>query len=160
MFVEKTSTEIVTIDNEIKVIGLSLQKSELPISFESLGRLWEIFGENHRGKVKNAVKPIIEYSVALNNIPDYIAGCAVTEFGDLEEGWLPYVILPGKYIKDTFNAETFEQLVGEKMGKRNVKAWAKKNKTKINGEFTIEAYPMDAIEGKNVEMYTLTPIKD
>ena len=24
----------------------------------------------------------------------------------------------------------------------------------------IEVYPMDAIEGKNVEMYTLTPIKE
>ena len=160
MFIEKTSTEIVTIDNKIKVVGLSLQKSGLPISFESLGRLWGIFGENHRGKVKNAVKPIVEYSVALNNIPDYIAGCAVTEFGDLEESWLSYVILPGKYIKDTFNAETFEQLVEEKIGKRNEKAWAEKNKIKINEEFAIEVYPIDAIEGKNVEMYTLTPIKE
>ena len=46
------------------------------------------------------------------------------------------------------------------MGKRNVKKWAKENNVKINGEFTIEAYPIVAIEETNVEMYTLIPIKE
>jgi len=158
MFVEKSSTEIITIDNEIMVVGLSLQKSGLPISFDSLGKLWERYSKKYRGKVKNAITPIVEYSVALNKIPDYIAGCAVTEIGELEEGLISYIISPGKYIKDTFNAKTFKQLVGEALEKRNVKAWAKTNKIKINGEFTIEVYPIDAIEEKNVEMSTLTPI--
>ena len=44
------------------------------------------------------------------------------------------------------------------MGKRKVKSWAKKNGVKINGQVTIEVYPLEAIENKSVEMHTLTPI--
>lgn len=160
MFIEKNSTEIVTIDKEIKVIGLSLQKSGLPISFDSLGKLWGLYGEKYRYKVENAITPIVEYAVALNKIPDYITGCAVKEIKGIEEGWISYVIPQGKYIKDSFNAETFEQLVTEKMGKRNVKNWAKKNGVKINGEFIVEVYPIEAVENQRIEMYTLTPVKE
>lgn len=160
MFIEKCSTEVITIDTEIKVVGLSLQKSGLPISFDSLGRLWNIYGENYRGKVKNSIEPIVEYAVCLNKVPDYITGCSVTEIEDMEEGWTSYIIQKGKYIKDSFNAETFHQLTTEIMGKRNVKAWAKANNIKINNEYSIEVYPIEAIEDQNVEMYTLTPIKE
>lgn len=158
MFSEKSSTEIVTIDEEIKVMGLSLQKSGLPISFDSLGKLWEIYGEKYRYKVKNAVAPIMEYAVALNKIPDYITGCAVTEITEVVEGFISYVIPKGKYIKDSFNAESFEKLVSEEMGKRDVKSFAKKNAVKINKEFTVEVYPIAAVENRSAEMYTLTPI--
>lgn len=160
MLIEKSSTEIILIDKVINVLGLSLQKSGLPISFNSLGKLWEIYGEKYRYNIKNARFPIVEYAVALNKIPDYITGCAVTEIGKIEEGWISYTVPQRKYIKDMFNAETFEQLVGEKMGRRNVKAWAKKNGVKIDGEFTIEVYPIEAVENQCVEMYTLTPIKE
>lgn len=160
MFIEKTSTEIVIIHKEINVVGLSLQKSGLPVSFDSLGKLWEIYGEKYRYKIENVITPIVEYAVALNNIPDYIAGCAVTETGRMEDAWVSYVIPQGKYIKDTFNAETFEQLVGEKAGNREVKSWAEKNGVRINGAFAVEVYPIEAVENKWVEMYTLTPISE
>lgn len=160
MFVKKSSTEVVTITEEIMIVGINLKKSGMSVSFDSLGKLWSIYGENHRYKVKNAVTPIVEYAVCLNKVPDYISGCAVTEIGELEDGWLSFVIPKRKYIKDTFNAETFEQLTAETMGKRNVKEWAKKNNIKIDREFTIEVYPIEAVEGKNVEMYTLTPVKE
>lgn len=39
MFIQKISTEIVSIDKEIEVVCLSLQKSGLPISFDDLGKL-------------------------------------------------------------------------------------------------------------------------
>lgn len=160
MFIEKSSTEVITINKEIKVVGLSLQKSNLPISFDSLGKLWGLYGDTYRGKVKNAIYPIVEYGICLNKVPDYITGCAVTGIEDIEDGCLSYIIQPGKYIKDSFNAETFQQLTDEIMMKRNVKAWAKANKIKINNEFTIEVYPLEAIENQIVEMYTLTPIKE
>lgn len=160
MFIEKSNTEIVIINEVINIVGLSLQKSGLPISFDSLGKLWELYGNKYRYKVENASTPIIEYAIALNKIPDYITGCAVTEIGEMEQGFTSYVIPQGKYIKDTFNAETFKQLVSEKMGKRNVKNWAKKNGVKVNREFTIEVYPIEAVENQCVEMYTLTPIKE
>lgn len=158
MFIEKSNTEVITIDKEIKVVGLSLQKSSLPISFDSLGKLWSEYGKNYRGKVKNAIEPIVEYAVCLNKVPDYITGCVVTEIEDMEEGWTSYTIQQGKYIKDTFNAETFHQLTTEAMEKRNVKAWAKANNIKISTEYSIEVYPIEAVENRNVEMYTLTPI--
>lgn len=160
MFVEKNSTEIIVINREIKVVGLSLQKSGLPISFASLGKLWDIYGETYRGSVKNAETPVVEYAVCLNKTPDYIAGCGVTEIDKVEKDCLSFIIPLGKYIKDTFNAETFEQLTGEVMGKRNVKAWAKKNKVNINGQFTIEVYPREDFEKGNFQMYTLTPVKE
>ena len=159
MFVEKTSTEVVTIDEEITIVGVSLQKSGLPITFDSLGKLWGVYGKNHRGNERNAIAPITEYAVTLNKIPDYIAGYAVTEIGELADGWLSFVLPKGRYIKNTFNAETFEKLTGEAMGKTNVKKWAKENGVKINPAFTIEAYPIEAIEGTNFEMYTLTPVQ-
>ena len=161
MFVEKNSTKVIAIDEEIKIVGINLQKSGLPITFESLGKLWGIYGDNHRGKEKNALTPIVEYAVCLNKVPDYISGCAVTEIGELKEGWMSFVIPKGKYIKDTWNAETCQKLcevVGDSF--KNVKKWAKTNKIKINGEFSIEVYPNEALEGTNIEMYTLTPVKD
>ncbi|MBH1940915.1 effector binding domain-containing protein [Mobilitalea sibirica] len=158
MFIEKSNTEVITIDKEIKVVGLSLQKSSLPLSFDSLGKLWGIYGEKYRGKVKKAIEPIVEYAIALNKVPDYITGCAVTEIENMEEGWVSYIIPQGKYIKDNFNAESFYQLTTEIMGKRNVKAWAKANNIKINKEYSIEVYPIEAVKDQNVEMYTLTPI--
>lgn len=159
MFVQRESTEVIVIDKEVKVVGLSLQKSGLPISFESLGELWNIYGETYRGKIKNAETPIVEYGICLNKEPDYIAGCGVSEIDEVNEICLSYVIPKGTYIKDTFNAETFEQLTGEVIEKRNVKAWAKKNKITVDGLFTIEVYPTEKFESNVFEMYTLTPVK-
>lgn len=156
MFIERDSTEIVTVDEEIKVVGLSLQKSGLAISFDSLGKLWEVYGQKYRGKVENTAIPATEYAVCFNKIPDYLTGCSVTEIAEVNDDCISHVIPKGKYIKDAFNAETFEKLTNEAMAKRNVKAWAKKNKVKINREFTIEVYPKS--EGDGFEMYTLTPI--
>lgn len=49
-----------------------------------------------------------------------------------------FVIPKRKYIKDTFNAETFEILTGEVLVRRDVKDWAKKNKVKIGGYLVSE----------------------
>lgn len=158
MCIEKDSTEIIMVDEEICVVGMSLQKSGLPISFESLGKLWEIYGEKYRGKVKKAVNPVVEYAICFNKIPDYLTGCSVSEIDQVNEECISFAIPKGRYIKDLFHADTFQQLTNEAMAKRNVKAWANKNKIKINKEFTIEVYP----EHKNglFEMYTLTPIAE
>lgn len=158
MLIEKSCTEVVCIHQEIKVYGMSLQKSGLPITFDSLGKLWGLYADKYRGKEKNPATPVVEYAVCLNKIPDYITGCSVTEFGPPEEDCASYVIPTGSYIKDTFCAESFEKLTSEVMGKRNVKAWAKKNNIKIDGRFTVEVYPTSDFEAGRYEMYTLTPI--
>ena len=162
MFILKESTEIIELGREIKVVGLSLQKSGLSISFDSLGKLWGIYGETYRGKnkIKNEENLVTEYAVLLNRVPDYITGCSVSDIVEVNEECSSFVIPKGKYIKDTFNAETFEILANEVLVKRNVKAWAKKNKVKIDGLFTIEVYPWEEFDNNNFEMYTLTPIKE
>lgn len=161
MFILKESTEIIELEQEIKVVGLSLQKSGLPISFDSLGKLWERYGSTYRerNKVENSGAFVTEYAVALNTVLDYITGCEVDKIGEVTEESSSFVIPKGKYIKDTFNAESFELLVSEALLKRNVMEWAKKNKITIDGEFSVEVYPWAEFDKKNFEMYTLTPIK-
>lgn len=141
MFVEKENTEIVVLTNSITIVGLSLKRSGLPISFDSMGALWNRYGDNWRGKEINAVSSLTEYGVCLNRVPDYITGWAISETVEIGEEFGTFTIPEGKYIKDTFNAETFEKLVTDAFERRKVKAWAKKNKVRINPLFTIEVYP-------------------
>lgn len=152
---EKTdTTEIFTLDHDITVTGISLQKSGLPISFDSLGKLWVMYGEKYR------TSPVTEYSVSLNTVPDYIAGCAEEFKGELPEEFVVQTIPKGKYIKDTFSADSFEELTGSALMKRNVAGWAKKNGVKINRLFSSEVYPWAEFAKGNFEMYALTPIKE
>lgn len=161
MFIQKESTEIIDIKEEIIVVGTSLQKSGLPITFASLGKMWEIYGNTYRGqgKIANALNPQTEYAILLNKVPDYITGCVVSEIGQVTEECSSFVIPKGRYIQDTFNAETFEELTDNVLPKRKVKAWAKNNKVKVDGMFSVEVYPWDEFDKGNFEMYTLTPIK-
>ncbi len=155
----KDATEIIELDEEIKVVGLSLQKSGLPVTFGSMGKLWERYGETCRGKTENAAAPAVEYGVCLNTVPDYITGCAVTEFGAVKDGCLAYTLPRGRYIRDTFGAATFEALVGDAIMKRDVAAWAKAHGVQIDGRFMAEVYPVARYREDCYEMYTLTPIR-
>jgi len=42
MFAEKINTEIINIENEIKVMGLSLEKFGFPKKAEKLGEMWGV----------------------------------------------------------------------------------------------------------------------
>ena len=161
MFSFKECTEIIEVLEDIIIVGTSLQKSGLPITFNSLGKMWERFGNSYRGqdKIANALNPKLEYAVLLNKVPDYITGHAVTKVGDMADECSSVIIPKGKYIKDSFNAETFEALTDKVLPKRKVKVWAKNNKVKVDGKFSVEVYPWDGFEKDNFELYTLTPIK-
>lgn len=154
-----SSTQIITLTQEIQILGLSLQKSGLPITFDSLGKLWDIYSRKYRGKMPDAQFPLVEYAVCINDIPDYITGCAVSQFHNIPEGFAAYVIPKGQYIQDTFCAENFEKLTEEELSKRDISAWAKENGVEIDGHFTIEVYPDLPDQDKNCYgMYTLTPV--
>lgn len=157
----KERIEIIEITENIIIVGVSLQKSGLPITFDSLGKMWEIFGASYRGqhKITNESNTKLEYAVLLNKVPDYIAGHAVSSADEIPEDCSSVIIPKGRYIKDTFSAETFETLTNNILPKRNIKAWAKNNKIKIEGLFSVEVYPWENFENGNFEMYTLTPIK-
>ncbi len=161
MLTSKEKVELIEIKEPIIIAGVSLQKSGLPITFESLGKVWGIYGDFYRGKnrIPNPQSPKLEYAVAINHLPDYIAGHAVSKVGELNEECSSAVLPSGIYIKDQFCAETFESLVSEVLPNRNVKNWAKKNHVKIVGTFSVEVYPWEAFEKGDFEMYTLTPVK-
>ena len=102
--------------------------------------------------------PVCEYGVALNTIPDYIAGCAVTKAAG-GEGTAVFTIPAGRYIEDRFNAETFDELTESRLEQRDVAGWAKAHGVEIDGTFSTEVYPQRRTDDVGYEMYTLTPVK-
>lgn len=157
---EKEFTKIIQIEEDILVVGLSLQKSGLPITFDSLGKLWDTYSKNIRGNEINAISPLIEYGICENKQPDYIVGYQVLSFNDdkIDEKQKRIVIPKGPYIMDFFSAESFELLVNSVMQKSNVKLWAKENKVKIDRSYVYEVYQREELNKDNFSMYTLTPI--
>ena len=148
--------EVITIKEEIKIVGLSYLLMNLPGTLESLNDMWKMYGEKYRGKVSNAATPPIDYGVNANNLGErheYIAGCAVTQIGRLDVNWACYIVPPGQYIKHTRQkmSELFEH-------ESDVKAWADANNIKIDDNFMVEVYPAGAFEDGGVEVYTLHPI--
>lgn len=151
-------TELYELTRPIRVVGPCLQKSGLPIAFESLGALWERYGQTVRGHERGAAQPVVEYGVSLNTVPDYITGYGATADAEACEGWLVFEIPAGRYVRDTFSADTFEELTGEALAKRDVPAWAEQNGIRIDPTFGAEVYPPQAFSGERREMYTLTPV--
>ena len=149
---------IVTVDEEIKVIGLSYQKLGLPSTIASLEKMWDMYGEKYRGNIENAASPPIDYGINARLSTDkheYIAGCAVTEIGPLGADWASYVVPPGRYIKYASRsmAELFEN-------QDDVKAWAEERGVTLNPDFMVEVYPKGAFDGADVEVYLLFPIQE
>ena len=150
---------VTTIDQEIKIIGLSYQKLGLPATVESLEKMWDIYGNQYRGKINNAM-PGIDYGVNAclsTDIHEYIAGCAVTEIGPLHKDWTSYVIPPGRYIK--YACRKMSELF-ENENHRDMRAWAEANGLQVNPDFMVEVYPAGAFDDEDVEVYLLFPIQE
>jgi len=147
------SIEIITISEEIKVIGLSYHKLGLPETYESIEGMWKTYSEKYRSRIENTVIPLTDYAVNANLLTDtheYIAGCAVTEIGVLEENWASFLIPTGKYIKHTSR-------VTSELHSTDIGAWAKANRVVINRDFMVEVYP-DGVFTKDSFNYVLHPI--
>jgi len=145
-----------------------------------------------RGKVKNVINPVVNYGFWCNKPGDdydYLVGSAVTDFIDIEDKLTVYTIPSGRFIKASFNAKNFGDLVcGNGIGDSfaNAKKYADGNNLKIKEMSVfpvggIEAYPHELMcvgkengpaWGLNLdnalittpitqfpEMYTLTPIE-
>ncbi|MCL2772045.1 MAG: GyrI-like domain-containing protein [Oscillospiraceae bacterium] len=149
--------EVITLDEEIKVIGLSYRKLGLPATIESLEGMWNTYGEKYRNRIENALVPPVDYGInayLLTNKHEYIAGCAVTKIGNLEEIWALFIVPPGKYIK--YACRNMEELF---KNHDDIRKWAEINGMTIYNGFEIEVYPIGAFEGKDVEMCILFPIQ-
>ena len=147
--------EIITLDEEIKIIGLSYHKLGLPETLESIEGMWKTYGEKYRHKIENAVVPLADYAVNANlltNTDEYIAGCAVTKISELEENWASFLIPPGKYVKHS------SRIISE-LHSTDIQAWAKENGVKINKNFLVEVYP-DGVFSEDSLNYVLHPIQN
>lgn len=160
MYHEKCNIEVITVEEDIIVNGLNLQSSGLPISFDSLGVMWDKYTENIKISTPNRSDKEIEYAVCLNKVPDYIVGVEVTEIQEVETGFRSFIIPTGKYVKVEFNGENHQDMVDTKLMARQkeAKKWAKNEKIKLNNEFTVEVYPKQTVEMEYPEMYCLFPI--
>ena len=153
---------IITLHEEIKIIGLSHLKSGLPNTVESLEQMWRLFGEKHRGKIKNIVESPTDYGVNLSldtDTHEYIAGCAVKEIGALDSEWESFIIPTGRYVKYSRRkiVELFED-------NDELKTWLDTNNIIRRGEdLMVEVYPagaFDDADGKDTEAYLLLHIQE
>lgn len=188
MFIEKNSIEVITIKDEIKVVGLSLEKAGWSKNFGKIGELWGVYSDEHRKKT-NVKIPVVEYGFIFTKPDDpgdydYIVGSEVVDFGEIEDELIAFTIPAGRYIKDSFNAKDFGELVCDTLGNRNgiVKNWEDENNVNIvnmppfsvtgivvypvqemvkpEGEVTNENFKHDGrIKSEYPSMYTLTPIE-
>ena len=160
MYKEKCSIEVIIIEKEIIVYGLNLQSSGLPISFDSLGLMWDKYTEDIKNNTPHRVDIETEYAVCLNKVPDYIVGVEINEIQESESGFLSFTIPTGKYVKVEFNGENHQDMVDTKLMERQkeAKKWAKNEKLKLNNEFTVEVYPKQSVDMEYPEMYCLFPI--
>ena len=177
-----SKTEVIVLEHGIKVVGLSLAKSGLPKSMEGMGALWGAYSDEHRRKTKNVKLPIVGYGISLMSADsyDYIVGSEVSEFAEIDGEMVACTIPAEKYIKDTFNAYDFDQLVTETLPGREpkVRLWAEENGITIaNPALFIEVYPVqdmvkpegevtnenfrqeDRLQAKYPLMYTLLPVE-
>jgi len=165
MFVEKISTEIITLEEEIKAVGLSLEKFGFPKDAGKIPEMWTFFCDNYREKMKNVKDPDIGYWFWFMEPDhyDYLVGLSVTEYGDIDDALSAFAIPAGKYIKDSFNAKDFGDLVDGVLQERKsiVKKWAEDRNSKIVGYPVtgIEVYPEKDLSAEYPSMYTLTPIE-
>lgn len=93
-------------------------------------------------------------------MPDYIVGIEVSRIEEAFSDYVSYIIPDGRYIKVSFNAENHDTLVGTKLMRmqKEAKKWAKSNKIKCNGDYTVEVYPIDTVKQEYPSMYILIPI--
>jgi len=147
---KETGIEFVAIDREIKVVGLSFQKSGLPPSYENLGVLWDRYIEKYRYRVKNAAVPAVEYGACVcdRSPHEYIAGCAVTEIGEVEDGWASFVIQPGRYVKASYGT-------AEDTYSKDMPAWAEQNGIEIDFDFQYDVKELDRDTREYMEIYNL-----
>lgn len=160
MYIEKEQIEIVHISKDIIVVGLNLQNSGLPITFDSLGKMWERYTIEIKNNTPNPTENQIEYGLCLNKVPDYVVGIEATRIPKESKDYYGYTIASGDYIKASFNAQNHDVLVSERLMnmEKKAKKWAKDNKVKCNTNYTVEVYPKNKVEQEFPEMYVLIPV--
>jgi hypothetical protein len=151
-FVQKTNVELVTLHEEIKVVGLSFNKCKHN-DLLALASPFDLYSRESfelQDHINNIRYPQVGYAVAVmaNAIPDLIVGKCVTDIHGQDEIYGSYIIPTGRYMKISFNAKTFEELVQKKLPKSEELSDAgifleSRNLLKDNALY-IEVYPHES----------------
>ena len=75
MYNPKSEVELINLTHDIKIVGINLQKSGLPITIEGVGKMWdkkEIYTEEIQNNTKNTKRPVTEYGIGMSNPHDYL----------------------------------------------------------------------------------------
>ena len=157
MLTENAVIEHVRLDTPIYMTGLSLVASGLPPAFESLGLLWDRFHNNE--SIPDTVDPPVEIGVSINN-KDYLVGCQTFIQGQ-GSGLTSFTIPIGNYIKGGFSADSFGELVDERLQTiwEDISRWAGEHGIVLSDSFSVEVYPQNTVSLERPEMYCLCPIK-
>ena len=166
MFEEKATIEIITQETEIKVVGWSMIKCvELGLVPEKdWMAMYAFFGESGSleeewARIKNRKEPNVNYAVWTNE-GNLIIGTEVTDFDGQDEFFGCTTILPGDYVKITWNAKDFNDLVENKMATVNERVGFDefvKGRNIKTGQY-IEVYPQEDIKKQYPECYTLRSV--
>ncbi|MCI9257413.1 MAG: phosphoribosylglycinamide formyltransferase [Acutalibacter sp.] len=146
------------LDAPMHMSGLSLAGSDLPPAFESLGILWDRFHTQLRDSLPGAVQPAVEVGVSLME-KDYMVGGQTASPGQ-GPGLASFTIPAGDYVKGSFSADSFGELVDGKLQTiwEDMSAWAKEQGLAL-GCFSAEIYPQDTVSLPRPSMYCLCPIQ-
>ena len=166
MFEEKATIEIVTIKTEIKIVGWSMKRCvELGlVPKDDWMAMYAFFDESGSRaedwvRIKNRKEPTINYAVWTSE-GNLIIGTEVTDFNGQDEFFGCTVIEPGDFVKVSWNAKDFNDLVENAMAtvtdRVGYDAFIKENNIKA-GQY-IEVYPQDDIKKQYPECYTLRAV--
>ena len=166
MFKEKATIEIITKKTETKVVGWSMAKCiELGLVQENdWMAMYAFFGkpgsnDKEWARIKNRKEPAVNYA-AWTNEGNLIIGTEVTSFDGQDEFFGCTTILPGDFVKISWNAKDFKELVENSMATVNervgLEAFLEDNNIKT-GQY-IEVYPQEDINKRFPECYTLRAI--
>jgi len=160
MYIEKNKFGIITVEKEIKVFGLSHKKTGIS-EFELWGKKSDILRD-----VKHAKIPQTNYGIWTPPHPggDYIVGTEVTDFAGQNSTYSLFTIPSGKYVQITFNAQSIDELLTEKIwhcGVEGIDERASENGVTVDKDnITIEIYPDGLFETQYPEMFYLWRIKE
>ena len=156
-------SQLVELEADVIVVGIGLTDSGLPLEFESMARLWdkkEVYTEAVQNGIRNTRRPIVEYGISLGEDPYYLVGREVTEPGQQDARYRSIAIKAGRYVKTAFNAESFDQMVSERLGEAFAtgRQWAGEQGLAVDEAMSIEVYPYQTTMARHPGMYVLLPL--
>ena len=167
-FIRKTTVEIIELNEQINVVGLSFNKCKETGFVVLKGSMMDFELYGHFDKLNNVAKkrqPDTNFALWAND--DLLIGKWVDDDSEQDEAYITMTIPQGTYLKVLWNAETFDQLVQDYMGgEQEVKdAYINEHSivsyTDADGIY-IEVYPQDTVYGSEAEYpeaYTLMRIR-